>query len=400
MTTPIWAGVSAMRLTQDGTVFFDLTDGRVARMSLGRDAFDRTSTIASSTFLPQSSQLKMRTTRGHDIVAELPRPADLAPLRGRPTIYLDQNHWSTLTNTIHQPDRVTNEQERIAAAQLIELAKAREVVLPMSSAHLSETAKQADPEQRHQRALTIAQLAGGWQLRDPLDLRRFELRQALTIRYRRRCLVPPAPITLEPGALHWGRDITLPDADAGLPPQAQWVVHTISCIGGIIDALLDAEQVPMTPRPGWAASLQQFAAFLRDNPTGKELKRRRINSWFIADLGRELPEEAYRAGVTPAEMSDWALHHSEEDLAGMPALGIFREVLYVKLSDGKLRWADNDLFDMVYLATAAGYCNYVVGERAHTAHIANALRRLGRPDKLHRHLQSLMKQLAVCAVSL
>jgi hypothetical protein len=391
VTTPIWADVSAMRLTQDGTVFFDLTDGRVAHMSLGRDAFDRTSMIASSTFLPQSSQLKMRTTRGHDIAAELPRSADLAPLRGRPTIYLDQNHWSTLTNTIHQPDRVTNEQERNAATQLIELAKAREVVLPMSSAHLSETAKQADPEQRYQRALTIAQLAGGWQLRDPLDLRRFELRQALTIRYRRRCLVPPAPITLEPGAVHSGRDITLPDAGAGLPPQAQWAVHTISCIGGIIDALLDAEQVPMTPRPGWAASLQQFAAFLRDNPTGKELKRRRINAWFIADLGRELPEEAYRARVTPAEMSDWTLHHSEEDLPGMPALGIFREVLYEKLSDGKLRWADNDLFDMVYLTTAAGYCDYVVGERAHTAHIANALRRLGRADKLHRHLQSLMK---------
>ena len=134
-------------------------------------------------------------------------------MRGRPTIYLDQNHWSTLANTIHQPDRVTDEQERTAAEQLIELAKAREVVLPMSSAHLSETAKQADPEQRYQRALTIAQLAGGWQLRDPLDLRRFELRQALTIRYRRRCLVPPAPITLEPGAVHSGRDVTLPDAE-------------------------------------------------------------------------------------------------------------------------------------------------------------------------------------------
>ena len=159
-------------------------------MSLGRDAFDCNSMIASSTFLPQSSQLKLRTTRGHDIAIDLPQPADLAPLRGRPTIYLDQNHWSTLTKTIHQPDRVADEQERTAAEQLIELAKAREVVLPMSSAHLSETAKQADPEQRYQRALTIAQLAGGWQLRDPLDLRRFELRQALTVRYR---LALPGP---------------------------------------------------------------------------------------------------------------------------------------------------------------------------------------------------------------
>ena len=66
---------------------------------------------------------------------------------------------------------------------------------------------------------------------------------------------------------------------------------------------------------------QHFAAFLRDNPAGKEVKRRRINAWFIADIGRELPEEAYRADVTPEEMSDWTLHHSEEDLPGIPGTG-------------------------------------------------------------------------------
>ena len=94
-------------------------------MSLGRDAFDRASTIASSAFLPQSSQLELRTTRGHDIVVEFPRPADLAPLRGRPTIYLDQNHWSTLAKTIHQPDRVHGRPGAYCGSAVIELAKAR-----------------------------------------------------------------------------------------------------------------------------------------------------------------------------------------------------------------------------------------------------------------------------------
>jgi hypothetical protein len=92
-------------------------------------------------------------------------------------------------------------------------------------------------------------------------------------------------------------------------------------------------------------------------------------------------------------MSDWALNYSEEDLPGMPTLGLFREVLYEKLSNGQLRWADNDLIDMMYLTAAVGYCDYVVGERPHAAHIANALRRLGKADKPHRHLKSLMKQL-------
>ena len=92
-------------------------------------------------------------------------------------------------------------------------------------------------------------------------------------------------------------------------------------------------------------------------------------------------------------MSDWLHSHSEEDLPGMPALRLFREVLHEKLSDGHLRWADNDFTDMMYLTAAAGYCDYVVGERAHAAHIANALRRLGRTGALHRHLQSLVTQL-------
>ena len=393
MTAPIWPGISAMRLERDGTMSIDFADGRHVRSSLGRDAFGPASAIASSTFLPQSSQLNLRTTRGHDIVVDLPKLADLAPLRRRPTIYLDQNHWSTLTDTVHQPDRVKNEHERNAAIRLIELAKAREVILPMSAAHLSETAKQVDGEQRYQRALTIAQLSSGWQLRDPLDLRRFELRQALTVRYRRRCLIPLAAVTLEPGAVHAGRESRLPDADAELPPHAQWIVHAIRCTAGIIDAVLDAKHMPMTPVPGWAAGLQQFAAFLRDNPTGKEMKRRRTYAKFIADLGQELPEAAYRAGITPADMSDWVRNYSEEDLPGMPTLGLFREVLHEKLSDGQLRWADNDLIDMMYLTAAAGYCDYVAGERAHAAHIANALRRLGRVGRLHRHLESLVQQL-------
>ena len=295
-----------MRLERDGTMSVIFTDGRSATEALGRGAFEPTSVIESSTYLPQLSQLHLRTTRAHDIVVDLPRPNDLAPLRDRPTIYLDQNHWSTLTNTIHEPDRVVNEQERTAAAHLIELANARQVVLPMSSAHLSETCKQVDVEQRYRRALTIAQLSAGWQLRDPLDLRRFELRQALTIRYRHRCLIAPAAITLEPGAVHSGRDIALSGVDADLPPHAQWAVHAIRCIGGIVDSMLDTEHVPMVSASGWAADLQRFARFLRDNPTGKEMKRRRTHAKFIADLGRELPEEAHRAGITPQEVTHWA----------------------------------------------------------------------------------------------
>jgi hypothetical protein len=41
---------------------------------------------------------------------------------------------------------------------------------------------------------------------------------------------------------------------------------------------------------------------------------------------------------------------------------------------------------MMYLTSAAGYCDHVVGERTHASHILNALRRLDRPSHVHRNL--------------
>ena len=75
----------------------------------------------------------MTTTRGDAIEVELPTPGAPAPLRDRPTVYLDQNHCSTVTNAIYQPSRVRDPAEREAADDLVELARKREIVLPLSS---------------------------------------------------------------------------------------------------------------------------------------------------------------------------------------------------------------------------------------------------------------------------
>lgn len=88
---------------RDGTVVLAFSDDRAVTADLGHPVFEPTSMLDSSTFLPQAFRLVLRTTRGDEIVLELPGPTDLAPLRGRPTIYLDQNHWSTLAKTIHVP---------------------------------------------------------------------------------------------------------------------------------------------------------------------------------------------------------------------------------------------------------------------------------------------------------
>jgi hypothetical protein len=122
------------------------------------------------------------------------------------------------------------------------------------------------------------------------------------------------------------------------------------------------------------------------------MKRRRTGAKFIADLGRELPKRHTALASHPWKCPTGPSTTARKIYPAC-ALGLYREVLHEKLSDGQLHWADNDLVDMMYLATATGYRDYVVGERTHTAHLANALRRLGRTDNTHRHLRSLVKQL-------
>lgn len=380
-----------MRLDRDGTASVLLADGRSMTASLGHDAFESTSAILSTVYLPSTSQLKLHTIQNDELLVELPQFEDFAPLQMRPTIYLDQNHWSTLTSAIYEPDRIPNDDERAAASQLINLANDRKIVLPMSSAHISETCKQVDFHSRYNRALTISQLSAGWQLRDPLHLRQLELQRALAGRYDQPRPAFPAPITLEPNAVHSGRVNDSPPVDVDLPPDAQQILHAIQCAVGLLDTMLDAEHVPMSLTPGWASGFQEFATFLRDNPTDPTLKRRRTHAKFIADLGKELPLAAHQVHITPEQMSDWTMNHSEQDLRGMPSLGLFREVLHEKLADGRLQWRDNDLVDMMYLIAAAGYCDHVVAERSHASHIQNSLRRLGRDgDNIHRNLRSVL----------
>jgi hypothetical protein len=389
--------LEAVHLDRNGLGRIVFREKQVFPIDLGHQVFGPSSAIESTTFLPLCSQLELRTVQGDVVVFNLPSSDDLAPAGGRPTIYLDQNHWSTVSAAIHEPARLVNADERSAALRLIGLASAEKVLLPMSSAHLSETCKQTDPVERYKRALTIAQLSFGWQFRDPLHLRDLELRRALSKRYGR----PPIPIfeavTLEPNALHAIR--TEPESEVGtaLPEDVEWSIHVMRHAVGILDALLDAEPVLMTLPAGWKLEFQQFAMFLSDNPTGVGMKRRRTHAKFMADLGLELAKAAHGVGISPQQMSDWALHHSDSDLRRMPALGIFREVLHEKLCDVNLRWHDNDLVDMMYLTSAAGYCDHVVAERSHASHIQNAIKRHGQGARIHRNLRSLVVQLGATA---
>ncbi len=140
-----------MSIDRHGTAAITWETGEVTRGDLAGPGFSDSSAIARSTHLLALNLLHLETVHGDHIAVQLPTPYRLAPVGGRPTIYLDQNHWSTLTNTIYAPNRVRDRAELAAATSLIDAAIAQQVILPMSSAHMSETCQQVEPEERYRR---------------------------------------------------------------------------------------------------------------------------------------------------------------------------------------------------------------------------------------------------------
>lgn len=200
-------------------------------------------------------------------------------------------------------------------------------------------------------------------------------------------------VTLEAGALDEGRPAELDRPTPRLPADVEMTIAALTHIASRLDVMLDSDHVPMVPVPEWPRQFERFAQFLADEPTGPEMRRRRTLVKFLADLGMELAVGAHEAGVTPENLSDWSMHHSEQDVSCMPSLGLYREVMHEKLCVSDLRWKRNDLVDMMFLTTATAYCDHVVGEKSHVSHIRSSLRRLGRPNNTFTNLRSLIEQL-------
>lgn len=160
------------------------------------------------------------------------------------------------------------------------------------------------------------------------------------------------------------------------------------------DTMLDSEPIERTESPAWVDKFQRFADWMANEPSGKDERRRRIELMFLADAKTELAEEAHQAGVTPTEMLEWIRQEGNVAIKGMPCLGLFREVLHERLLNRGTKWRDNDLVDLMYLTCAAGYADHVVGEKSLTAQMESGLRRLGRPNNVHRRLGDLCSALS------
>lgn len=221
--------IHAIQGRDDGLVALKFADGRVDAEADPTDLAVMLEPFSVVEYRPWHRRLIFKFRGGYGFECELGTARDPSPTRGRPVVYLDQNQWSTLSKSLFAPQRVSDS-ERLAAVRLLRMAEAGEVILPLSSAHLSETGAWSNDVGRAELARTILAGSRGWQMRDALEVRADEFRHCLA-ELAGIDVAPPAPvIALEPYAA-LDSSVRGGDDSASLPedlPEA-WKATSRSC---------------------------------------------------------------------------------------------------------------------------------------------------------------------------
>lgn len=412
--TPIWVGseaairelimrkdglvstrIHAIQWRDDGLVAVKFADGRVVAEADPTDLVGIHELFSVVEYRPWHRRLIFKFRDGYGFECELGTARDHSPIRGRPVVYLDQNQWSTLSKSLFAPQRVPDS-ERLAAVRLLRMAEAGEVILPLSSAHLSETGAWSNAVGRAELARTILAGSRGWQMRDALEVRADEFRHCLA-ELAGIDVAPPAPvITLDPYAA-LDASIRGDDESASLPeglPEA-WKFGYLSTLSNTVRVacLLDREPTPRGSLTGWLGRVQRFSSWLDGERQRSKSDRRKAAQLFAAaDATTEIATAAAAIGATPAQATEWFAGAWDQMSFGAPAITLLRSVMVDKMLAGA-RWEENDLTDLVYLCTAAGYADHVVGERRTTGLLRQSVQRSGAPVQLHTKLAHVVAAL-------
>lgn len=191
--------IHAIQWRDDGLVAVKFADGRVVAEAHPTDLAVMLEPFSVVEYHPWHRRLILKFGDGYGFECELGTARDPSPIRGRPIVYLGQNQWIILRKSLFATQRVSDS-ERLAAVRLLRMVEAGEVILPLSSAHLSETGAWSNDVGRAELARTILAGSRGWQMRYALEVRAGEFRQRLAA-LAGIDIAPPAPvITLEPYA--------------------------------------------------------------------------------------------------------------------------------------------------------------------------------------------------------
>ncbi|MQP34876.1 hypothetical protein GEO20_23315 [Rhodococcus erythropolis] len=371
---------------QNRSVRIVYQDGQILDSELEARYRQNNSLVATSTFDWGKWWIYTTTTRNDLILTEGFNPASPPPFKGRPAVYLDQNRWRTVADVLHEPARVKDLSERRAAQDLIDLAGDGGIVLPLSTGHLIETAG-LHGDRRYEIGVSMARLAGGWQIRDPLDLWKHEVDRSVREHLGRMEDAPVLhPIVTEPGAL-FGSGTSMGIADETLDMDKFMTMLTMPSV--ILDLLVDPERIPKNPIEKWVTHHAAITAQIHAVNLPKEQRRRLARRrYWNENIGYYTA--AYNRLTNSADFPMFSDVELARLFADSPMVGLVSELFIRRFIDHMSKWKRNDLVDIFYLSSAAGYASYVCAE-AHTGtQLRDAQRTLGRPETVFTTLNELV----------
>jgi len=343
-------------------------------------------------FDPSSDVVEFVHENGTRVAAEI-EPLGSRALKApdRPVVYLDQCHWITLARQLWAPAKVL-ERERDAATELIRMARAREVILPISSANLTEMTP-TDGAFRRDLSLTMLQLSRGWQMRNPVHVRGAELRAL----FAGEEPVARNVFTLAPGVLFIGETPLV--APVAREPFAAFA-ERISEVFAIYQVAIEDEKIPnpegKEKAEAWAQERRRFALLLREDRIGAAKAQHYAAARLVHDLAEEVLAAAQGAGFSEEQIKSWLRERLDDDVNEMPSLGTFHRTIYDRVKNPEAKWEANHFNDIQFLSCAAAYADVVVGEKETTEHLRHAQR--GRQGAMiARTLPAAIADLASCA---
>ena len=361
-------------------------DGRVLDATLEPKRQRENSLVATSTFDWEKWWIFSTTTKNDLILTEGFNPGSAPSFNGRPSVYLDQNWWRTVADAMHDPARVEDLDERRAAQDLIRLASDGGIVLPLSTGHLMETAG-LNGDRRYEIGVAMAQLAGGWQIRNPLDLWQFECEVSIR---KHLGLMEDAPIlhpiVTEPGAL-FGKGNSLCITEQ--TPDWDKFMAMLTMPSVILDLLIAPDRMPKNPLTKWVTHHVAITAQVHAEGLPKE-QRRRLARRRYWNENIAFYTTAYRRLTHATDFPMFSDRELSRLFAASPMVGLVSELFIRRFTDHMNRWRRNDLVDMFHLSSAAGYADYVCAESHTGAQLRDAQRALERPETVFTNLTDLV----------
>jgi hypothetical protein len=330
------------------------------------------------------------TKRKDFVIAEGYSPRHATPYRGRPVVYLDQNHWRTVAQAFIDPSVIRKKTEVEPALELIRLGSDAGIILPLSSAHLKETAPMWG-DLRYEVGIAMAKLSGGWQMRHPTQVWAQEsMRMVATelgVEVPSRASLPV--MTLEPHAC-LDNDV---NAYAMDPGDVELFFLAIANPALILDLLIDPESIQPGNIDAWVEHNQAITDHLATVEAPLAEKRKMAYMFLWSDNTTPVRSALSELGKDASDLAHLTKDNLPAFMAKEPMLARLSYLYSQRYINKMVRWKRNDLTDMTFLTCASAYADYVAAENQTGEQLQQFDRQAARPQRVHRTLESLVQQL-------